>query len=74
MERNTEVTASTREEALFHFTKPSGVLRVPSQLHSILRGTLRSSLRSPAKVEGTKGFLPQPEKDLESPSSTLLEA
>ena len=29
------------------------------------RGTLRSSLRSPAEVDGTQGFLPQPEKDLE---------
>ena len=27
------------------------------------RGTLRSSLRSPAEVDGTQGFLPQPEKD-----------
>ena len=30
--------------------------------------------QSPAQVEGTKGFLPQPVKDLESPSSTRLEA
>ena len=29
--------------------------------------TLRSSLRSPAQVEGTQGFLTQPEKDLENP-------
>ena len=29
---------------------------------------------SPAQVEGTQGFLPQPEKDLERPSSTRLEA
>ena len=35
---------------------------------------MRSSLRSPAQVEGTQGFLPQPEKDLERPSSTRLEA
>ena len=32
-------------------------------------GTLGSSLRSPAEVEGNEGFPPQPEKDLESPSS-----
>ena len=31
-------------------------------------------LRSPAQVEGTQGFLPQPGKDLERPSSTRLEA
>ena len=31
-----------------------------------------SPLRSPAQVEGTQGFLPQPEKDLERPSSTRL--
>src|SRR5574338_76472 len=30
--------------------------------------------RSPAQVEGSQGFLPQPEKDLERPSSTRLEA
>ena len=36
--------------------------------------TMRSPLRSPAQVEGTQGFLPQPEKDLERPSSTRLEA
>ena len=29
--------------------------------------------REPAKVEGNKGFLPQPKKDLESPSSMRLE-
>ena len=33
-----------------------------------------SSLRSPAQVEKNQGFLPQPEKDLESRSSTPLEA
>ena len=32
-----------------------------------------SSLRSPAEVEGNEGFPPQPEKDLESPSSMPLE-
>ena len=31
-------------------------------------------MRSPAHVEGTQGFLPQCEKDLESPTSTCLEA
>ena len=35
---------------------------------------MRSPLRSPAQVEGTQGFLPQPEKDLERPSSTRLKA
>ena len=35
---------------------------------------LRSPLRSPAQVEGSQGFLPQPEKDLERPSATRLEA
>ena len=38
----------------------------------LLKGILRSSLRSSAEVEGTQGILPQPEKDLESPSSTRL--
>ena len=40
----------------------------------LLRATVRSPLRSPAQVEGTQGFLPQPGKDLERPSSTRLEA
>ena len=35
---------------------------------------MRSSLRSPAQVEGTEGFLPPPEKDLERPSSQHLKA
>src|SRR5574341_1285926 len=35
---------------------------------------MRSPLRSPAQVEGPQGVLPQPEKDLERPSSTCLEA
>ena len=47
---------------------PRGRLGFPG-----LRGTLGSSLRSPAEGEGNKGFPPQPEKDLESPSSTPLE-
>ena len=34
---------------------------------------MRSPLRSPAQVEGPQGVLPQPEKDLERPSSTRLE-
>ena len=43
------------------------------QYQCLLRGTLSNSLRSPAQVEGTQGILPQPEKDLKSPSSTRLE-
>ena len=41
---------------------------------SPLRGTLGSSLRSSAEGEGHQGFPPPPDKDLESPSSTRLEA
>ena len=44
------------------------------QYPSPLRGPLGSSLRSPAEVQGNEAFPPQPEKDLESPSSTHLEA
>ena len=44
-------------------------------LHLVsIRATMRSPLRSPAQVEGTQGVPPQPEKDLERPSSTRLEA
>ena len=47
---------------------------LPTPQHpSPLRGTLGSSLRSPAEVEGNEGFPPQPEKELESPSSPRLE-
>ena len=46
----------------------------PPQDPSPLRGTLGSSLRSPAEGEGNEGFPPPPDKDLESPSSTRLEA
>ena len=35
MEMNLEVPASTRDEALFYCTKPSGVPRGPSQLQGI---------------------------------------
>src|SRR5574339_89024 len=75
-ERQTEFHASTGDEALFQCTKPSGVPRGPSHLQFpwLLRATMRSPLRSPAQVEGTQGFLPQPGKALERPSSTRLEA
>ena len=35
METNPEVPASTRDEALFYCTKPSGVPRGPSQLQAM---------------------------------------
>ena len=46
----------------------------PPQDPSPLRGTPGSSLRSPAEGEGHEGFPPPPDRDLESPSSTRLEA
>ena len=46
----------------------------PPQDPSPLRCTPGSSLRSPAEGEGHEGFPPPPDKDLESPSSTCLEA
>src|SRR5574337_355842 len=75
-QRNPEVPASTGDEALFQCTKPRGVPRGPSHLQfpRLLRTSMRSPLRSPAQVEGSQGFLPQLEKDLERPSSTRLEA
>ena len=76
MERNPEVPDSTRDEALFHYPKTVEARKAPpkSTVSRLLRGTLRSSLRSPAQVEGTQGYLPHPEKDLESSSSKPLEA
>ena len=61
---------------IFQCTKPSGVPRGPSHLQFpwLLRATMRSPLRSPAQGKGTQGFLPQPGKALERPSSTRLEA
>ena len=47
---------------------------LPPQDPSPLRGTLGSSLRSPAEGEGNEGFPPPPEKNLDSPSSTRLQA
>ena len=48
---------------------------LPTTQHpSPLRGTVGSSLRSAAEVEGNEGFPPPPEKDLKSPSSMRLEA
>ena len=47
----------------------------PTPQHpSPIRGTMGSSLRSPAEVEGNEAFPPQPQKDLECPSSMPLEA
>src|SRR5574337_1265729 len=64
------VPASTGDEALFQCTRPSGVPRGPFHIQFpwLLRATMRSPLRSPAQVEGTQGFLPQPGKALERPS------
>ena len=50
------------------------MLVTPPQYPSLLRGTLGSSLRSPAEGERQEDFPPPPDKDLESPSSTRLEA
>ena len=76
MERKPEVPASPRGEALFRCARPSGVPRGPATSTGSL-----ASQRHPGKFpkvtvrsEGNEGFLPQPEKDLESPSSTRLEA
>ena len=41
---------------------------------SPLRGTLGSSLRSPAEGEGNEGFPPPLEKDFNSPAAKCLEA
>ena len=51
-----------RGEALFRCARPSGVPRAPPppQDPSPLRGTLGSSLRSPAEGEGHEGFPPRP--------------
>ena len=63
--------------------RPSSIAPFPAESRGVpqtpqdpspLRGTLGSSLRSPAEGEGNEGFPPPPEKDLESPSSTRLEA
>ena len=63
--------------------RPSSIATIPvesreapptPQRPSPLRGTLGSSLRFPAEVGGNEGFPLQPEKDIESPSSTRLEA
>ena len=73
MERNPEVPASIGDEALFHCTKPSGVPgSAPPPTVSLTSQTHPEKLPdvTPAELEGTQSFLLQPEKDLESPSST----
>ena len=47
---------------------------LPSPVTLASQTPMRTPLRSPAQVEGSQGFLPQPEKYLERPSSTRLEA
>ena len=63
--------------------RPSSIAPTPAesreapltpQHRSPFRGTLGSSLRSSAEVEGNEGFPPPLEKDLDSPSSKCLEA
>ena len=48
--------------------------KLESKTEGDYKEQLKSPLRSPAQVEGSQGVLPQPEKDLERPSSTRLEA
>ena len=54
-ERKPEVPASTRDEALFHCTTPSGVPRGPYQLHSIPEF---SEAQKEPKRRGSLRFLP----------------
>ena len=57
-------------------TSPAESRKAPptAQDHLPIRGTMGSSLRSPAEVEGNEAFPPQPQKHLECPSSMPLEA
>ena len=57
-----------------HQTQWSPERPLPPPVSLASQSHMRSPLRSPAQVEGTQGFLPQPGKDLERPSSTRLEA
>ena len=57
-----------------HQTQWSPERPLPPPVSLASRATTTSPLRSPAQVEGSQGSLPQPEKDLERPSSTRLEA
>ena len=76
MERKPEVPASPEDEALLHFAKPSGVPRGHANSAVSLASQRHPGKfpKVPGRVEGNEGFLPQPEKDLESPSATRLEA
>ena len=75
-ERKPEVPASPRDEALFHCAEPSRVPRGPANSTASLTSQRHPGKFPivPAEVEGNEGFPPPPEKDLESPSSTRLEA
>ena len=76
MDRNPEVAASARDEALFDCTKPSGVPRDPSQ-STVSLNSQRHAEKLPevtGKSRENSGFLLRPEKNLENPSLTRLEA
>ena len=53
---------------------PERPLPPPVSLASQSHHEKPPEVTSLAQVEGSQGFLPQPEKDLERPSSTRLEA
>ena len=76
MERNPEVLASQTDEDLFRCARPSGDPRGPATSTGSLASQRHPGKfpKSPSEGEGNEGFPPPPEKDLESPSSTRLQA
>ena len=66
METNPEVPASTRDEALFHCDKPSGVPRGPTNSTAILTSLRHHGKfpQAPEEVGGNEGFPLQPKKDI----------
>ena len=57
-----------------HQTQWSPERPLPPPVSLASQSQHEKTLRSPAQVEGTQGFLPQPGKDLERPSSTRLDS
>ena len=57
-----------------HLMSPISLQLGRAKPSGCLNKALTSSLRSPAQVDGTQGFLLQPKKDLESPSLTRFQA
>ena len=73
MERKPEVPASTRDEALFHFTKPSGVPRGPAN-STVSLTSQRHAGKFPKVTGRSRGKRGIPAATLERPRESFFKA